>query len=201
MDREMLKISRKTKIFTKTKKKTKDIKFWLLIISSIFNIFLVIALLLFFRKNSILDEAKTSKELYPIISSNNNYNNSYNNSYDNISEKIKILKLITNNNKFKYIGAENCLLKDPDEQLCIYHLLAPKKVVGKNRVLLGIKADGSYVFLDDFDKIKIAYSFGISREIQCDNELAKKGIDGTCMIIQLMVYLIIIQNFIGVKSV
>ena len=55
--------------------------------------------------------------------------------------------------------------------------MAPKKVVGKNRILLGGKTDGSYVFLDDFDKIKIAYSFGISREIQCDNELAKKGID------------------------
>lgn len=55
--------------------------------------------------------------------------------------------------------------------------MAPKKVVGKNRILLGGKTDGSYVFLDDFDKIKIAYSFGISNVIQCDEELAKKGID------------------------
>ena len=62
----------------------------------------MIILLLFFRKNRKSDEALTSKGLYPIVGSNNN----------SISEKIKILKLITNNNEWEYKGAENCLLKD-----------------------------------------------------------------------------------------
>ena len=84
---------------------------------------------------------------------------------------------MTNNNEFKYKGAENCLLNDPDSQFCIYHLLAPKKVVGKKRILIGKKGDGSYVLLQDFNKIKIAYSFGISNNIDFDSELAKLDID------------------------
>ena len=94
-----------------------------------------------------------------------------------ITNIIKLLKYLTNNNEIKYKGAENCLLNNPDEQFCIYHLLSTKKVVGKKRILLGTKRDGSYVLLDDFDKIKIAYSFGISKEIQFDIELANRGID------------------------
>ena len=37
--------------------------------------------------------------------------------------------------------------------------------------------DGSYVMLDDFENIKIAYSLGIDGEIQFDKALADKGID------------------------
>ena len=92
-------------------------------------------------------------------------------------EKITLLKYMTNNNILKYQGAQNCLLNDPDKQFCIYHLLSPKMIVGRKRVLIGEKRDGCYVMLDDFDKIKIAYSFGISKMIQFDYELAKKGID------------------------
>lgn len=57
------------------------------------------------------------------------------------------------------------------------HLIAPKKVIGKNRILLGTKSDGCYVLLDDFKDIKIAYSFGIANMIQFDTELANRGID------------------------
>jgi hypothetical protein len=88
------------------------------------------------------------------------------------SEKIALLKYMTNNNILKYQGALNCLLNDPDKQFCIYHLLSQKMVLGRVRVLIGEKKDGCYVLLDDFDKIKIAYSFGISRMIQFDYELA-----------------------------
>ena len=88
-----------------------------------------------------------------------------------------LLKIFTNNNKNKYKGIENCLLNDPDNQHCIYHLIAPKKVIGKERILLGPKRDGSYVLLNDFKNIKIAYSFGIWTEIQFDKYLADKGID------------------------
>jgi len=92
-------------------------------------------------------------------------------------DKIKLLKIITNNNIMYYQGIEKCLLNDPDSQLCIYHLLVPKKVVGKERILIGGKGDGSYILLNDFKNIKIAYSFGIGKSIQFDKYLADKGID------------------------
>ena len=95
----------------------------------------------------------------------------------NIDSRIKLLRMITNNNIFEYKGPENCLLNDPDSQLCFYHLIYPRKVIGKKRILLGPKADGSYVILDDFLNVKIAYSFGISNMIQFDYELAIRGID------------------------
>ena len=94
-----------------------------------------------------------------------------------MEEKIKLLKLITNNNPLIYEGIQNCLLKDPDEQLCLYHLIYPKKVVGKNKIYLIGKTDGSYITLDYFENIKIAYSFGIANIIQFDTELAKRNID------------------------
>ena len=108
------------------------------------------------------------------INTNNNQNIQL-----SLSDKLKLLKIYTNNNELRYKGLENCLTNDPDSQECIYHLIVPKKVVGKNRILLGkkIEGDGTYVILDDFKDIKIAYSFGISRKIQFDKALADKGID------------------------
>ncbi len=102
--------------------------------------------------------------------------NEHNSSIE-LSDKIKFLRILTNNDEFEYKGIMECLLSDPDSKYCIYHLILPKKVVGKNRILLGEKKDGCYVLLDDFDNIKIAYSFGISRNIQFDKSLADKGID------------------------
>ena len=72
---------------------------------------------------------------------------------------------------------EECLLNDPDSKYCIYHLISTKQVFGKKRILLGEKRDGCYVLLDDFKNIKIAYSFGISINIQFDKALADMGID------------------------
>ena len=96
-----------------------------------------------------------------------------------LSDKLKLLKLYTNNNELRYKGLENCLIMDPDSQKCIYHLLVPKNAVGKKRILMGNKSegDGTYVILDDFKDIKIAYSFGISKNIQFDKALADRGID------------------------
>ena len=94
-----------------------------------------------------------------------------------LEEKIKFLKLMTNNDELEYKGVKKCLLSNPDRQSCIYHLILPKEVIGKKRILLGEKYDGCYVLLDDFENIKIAYSFGISRNIQFDKALADKGID------------------------
>jgi hypothetical protein len=84
---------------------------------------------------------------------------------------------MTNNNYIQYQGVEKCLLNEPDSQFCIYHLIAPKKVIGKERILIGEKKDGSYVLLNDFKDIKIAYSFGISNEVQFDQGLADRNID------------------------
>ena len=94
-----------------------------------------------------------------------------------ILEKIKYLKILTNNNEKEYKGIQECLLDDPDKKSCIYHLILPKEVVGKKRILLGEKGDGCYVLLDDFKNIKYAYSFGIGKKIQFDKALADKGID------------------------
>ena len=87
------------------------------------------------------------------------------------------MKYLTNNDKTFYEGAKNCLEKDPDEQLCIYQFLCPKEVINKKRILIGNHEDRSYVMLDDFKNIKIAYSIGIDGLIQFDKALADKGID------------------------
>jgi hypothetical protein len=94
-----------------------------------------------------------------------------------ISDKIKLLKEMTNNNELEYKGLKTCLENDPDSQHCIYHLITPKEVFGKKRIILGNKDDGCYVLLDDFNNIKIAYSFGIGLKIQFDTELANRDID------------------------
>ena len=96
---------------------------------------------------------------------------------ETIETKIKILKYLTNNDKAFYEGVKNCLEKDPDEQLCLYQFICPKEVINKKRILMGNIYDGSYVLLDDFKDIKIAYSIGIGKKIQFDKALADKGID------------------------
>ena len=96
---------------------------------------------------------------------------------NDLSKKIRMLKMLTNNDESEYKQILKCLINDPDDKLCIYHLISPKKVQGKDRILLGSKSDGCYVLLNDFNNIKIAYSFGIGRRIQFDKTLADKGID------------------------
>lgn len=59
----------------------------------------------------------------------------------------------------------------------IYNLLISKEVFGHKKIRIGKKGDGGYVILDDLKKIKIAYSFGIAREISFDKEIADKNID------------------------
>ena len=90
---------------------------------------------------------------------------------------IDKLKLLTYNDKSEYEGAKNCLENNPDQQMCIYQFICPKEVKGKKRILLGDKNDGSYVLLNDFENIKIAYSIGIRDIIQFDKALADRGID------------------------
>ena len=76
-----------------------------------------------------------------------------------VDSNLDLLKNLTNGDEVLYEKVKNCLEKDPDEQMCIYHLLCPKEVVGKKRVLAGPDREGgTYVMLDDFEDIKIVYS-------------------------------------------
>ena len=142
----------------------------------------IFAILFFIKNNdSKLDKIisisnETKQEIFTI---GNQIENKVENGTGNktLDEKIKLLKMFTNNNDVVYKGMESCLIHDPDSQLCIYHLIAPKKVVGKKRILLGKKDNGCYVLLDDFKDIKYAYSFGISFMVQFDDELTKRDID------------------------
>ena len=59
----------------------------------------------------------------------------------------------------------------------IYYLLSTMEVLGYNKIRIGSKADGGYIFLNDLKNIKIAYSFGIASEISFEKELADKNID------------------------
>ena len=145
-----------------------------LIFLQIINI-LVIILLLF---TIYIIRRKENLYLHSINTKNddNNIKNSF--LTDTLPKKITLLKSLTNNDESEYKGMLECLISEnPDNQYCIYHLISPKKVIGKNRILLGAKADGCYVLLDDFENIKIAYSFGISINIQFDKALADMGID------------------------
>ena len=110
--------------------------------------------------------------------SNNEINfNNQTNEKKNLSDKLNLLKMLTNNDESEYKGVQECLIKDPEQESCIYHLILPKEVVGIKRILLGDKSDGCYVLLDDFQNIKIAYSFRISNNIIFDKALGDKSID------------------------
>ena len=149
----------------------------ILIILFLFGIFFIIFVII----NNIANR-KLLNQILKIV--NNNINNNIDNNITNnindpsllnpnykdkdkdIKNRINILKKMTNNDPYIYRHMENCLLNDADKYFCIYHLIYPKKVIGKNRILIGRKSDGCYVLLDDFENIKIAYSFGISNMIQ-----------------------------------
>ena len=96
---------------------------------------------------------------------------------NNIQEKITLLKLMTNNNENEYKKVQECLLNDPDKPHSIYHLISTKDVLNKKRVLIGEKRDGSYLLFDDFINVHIAYSFGISSNVDFDKALPDRGID------------------------
>ena len=94
-----------------------------------------------------------------------------------LNSKVDLLKILTNNDKTLYNGPQNCLENNRNDIKCVYQFLCPKKVIGKTRILMGHHRDGSYVMLDDFENIKIAYSIGINKLIQFDKALADKGIE------------------------
>lgn len=68
-----------------------------------------------------------------------------NNILDILHKKIELLKILTNGDKLENKGKLQCLYNNSDNGYCIYHLIAPKKVVRKNRILIGDKSDGNYI--------------------------------------------------------
>ena len=177
-DGEYSKILINRQIKTKLKKSKKKNNFVITIY--IILIILLIYFIIFIIKNSndikkIEKNEYKNETFFPKIKNNEYKSEIFNNLH--INDKIKIIRMFTNNNKYLYEKYEKCLTEERDNLKCIYHLLAPKKVVGKERVLIGIKKDSSYVLLNDFENIKIAYSFGIDGDAIFDEDLAKRNID------------------------
>ena len=130
----------------------------------IFNLFFIVFIV-------ILQIISASKRNFIIINGNKKECKIENKDVgvtDNLREKIRELMLITNNDENEYKELQNCLINDPDNEHCIYHLILPKEVLGKQRIILGEWHDGCYILLNDFKNIKIAYSFGIRTNIQFD---------------------------------
>ena len=139
-------------------------------------IFFQFTFLIFFVLLVVLQIIVIKKKNFIIINENKKDNKSED-KISNLEEKIRQLKIITNNDKNEYQGLLNCLINNPDNEHCIYHLICPKAVLGKKRIIVGKWSDGCYILLDDFKNIRVAYSFGISINIQFDKALADKGID------------------------
>ena len=159
----------------KNKKNRKNLNNINFMIQKVVKTILIFISIVFLFEQTLFKKNLDNKEILNKSSENTFILNQYNKK--DLSEKIKFLKQMTNNDVNEYKGIKNCLEGDPDRLHCIYHLLNTKEVFGKKRILLGHKSDGCYVLLDDLKNIKIAYSFGIGRRIQFDLELAKRGID------------------------
>lgn len=86
---------------------------------------------------------------------------------DFVEDKLKALENKTLSIKEKIFNNHNN----------IYYLLSTKEVLGYKKIRIGNKSDGGYILLNDLNNIKIGYSFGISREISFDKELADNNID------------------------
>ena len=164
MDNEMEIIKfNNEKIHKDLNQKKSDCKMNIVFIFQFINFFLIILIGFYLSKNNFFNYQNNPK-----TKEASNWT---------IKEKIKYLRLLTNNDEKSYKGIQECLLNDPDKKFCIYHLILPKMVNGKKRILLGEKKDGCYVLLNDFENIKYAYSFGIYKYIQFDKALADRGID------------------------
>lgn len=102
-----------------------------------------------------------------------------------LSQIFKIKKL---NKKIKNLDDLNSILKKEIEAIfsytnnsknasCIYQLIKPMDVIGKQKVRIGKKGDGGYILLNDFNNTRIAYSFGINNEISFEEDLATRDIE------------------------
>ena len=68
-------------------------------------------------------------------------------------------------------------LSEKQNNFDLINIFRPMDVFEKKKIRIGRNNDGGYILLDDFKDIKIAYSFGIGKEISFDKDLADKNID------------------------
>ena len=138
----------KNKFFRRTKK-----------LSINYNLLIIIFLLIVLIIVNILYHIATIKNIKKLLKENikslNNQNSILNQQIDTIFSYLYNIK----------------------NESSIYQLLKPQDVFGKKKIRIGKKGDGGYVLLNDFNNIKIAYSFGICNEVSFDKELADKNID------------------------
>ena len=138
------------------------------------NSFLIIKIIIFFLFIAICF-------LIIILKININYiiELSHNNIYQNqkIKEQINFIEVklqILEENQ-KILSNKGKIITNYNKN--IYYLLSSMVVLGYKKIRLGVKSDGGYIILNDFNNIKIAYSFGIDKEISFEKELADKNID------------------------
>ena len=114
-----------------------------------------------FIQNEINNYLNQTKNL---ISISNNLKNELN----IIEEKQKLLFTIKKYDIItKIIKTKNDIIK----------IFRPMDVINKTKIRIGANYDGGYILLNDFENVKIAYSFGIDIEISFDKVLADKNID------------------------
>ena len=146
-------------------------KDWKLNITDIFN-YNKIIIIIFFIQLLINIMYLTKKN----TNSLKNFETVINYKMKRLDNKIGMIKnnILIINNIFK---ASFSFLNNIKNESSIYNLLRPKDIKGKKKVRIGKKGDGGYILLNDFENIKIAYSFGISNDTSFDKDLADKNID------------------------
>lgn len=144
------------------------------ILKEIFNInsFLKIIIFILFIIIStlLLKLKKNSNYIIELSQKNNLINEKIINQFDFIDVKLQILE----ENQKKLSNKEKIITNYNNN---LYYLLSSMEVLGYNKIRIGKKGDGGYIFLNDFKDIKIAYSFGIASEISFEEELANKSIN------------------------
>ena len=128
----------------------------------LFFIFISIFLIILYNKIHILIKKK--------IKLINKINNIY-------FEKLKLIE--DNQNLLFQFHEYDYYLKTSKSKIIldIIKIFQPLEIADVKKIRIGKISDGGYVLLDNFNNIKVAYSFGISHEISFDKGLAERNID------------------------
>ena len=156
----------------------KNLFYSFFLISTFIILYIILKIIIFYEKK------KTTKFISELIQ---NEKNNFFKEYINytifqkyLDEKEKLIKIIENNiyylYKIHHFDYSSKNLKTQNKSLII-NTLHSMEVKGKNKIRIGRNADGGYILLNDFDNVKIAYSFGIANEISFEKDLADKNID------------------------
>ena len=163
----------------------KNFKYFNLIFIIAFNI-IVIIIILNIKKNIEFLENSFNTKIKNLDEDIKNQDNTIKyqatqikNQEDTIRNQENLIKNLDHKNLIliQQIEAFFSYFDNIKNESCIYQLLRPKGVLGKNKLRIGVNSDGGYILLNDFENIKIAYSFGIGNEISFEKELADKNID------------------------